>query len=97
MLSSVVSLVRICAHCQLTNSARHESSSLLQGMEDLSPMDVVFLDLWSPEYSVVDKNSNHKVLMYACCMTYFAAVAFAKEEINAEYVVGLAMEYFFTP
>ena len=97
MSSSVISLTRNYAHCRLANASKHESSGLLEGMEDAAPMDVVFLDMWSPGDSVVDMNSAKKVLTYTYGMSSFAAVAFAGGQINAEYVVVLAMESFFLP
>ena len=44
----VSGLVRSCAHCRMGNAARHESTGLLQGMGEAAPLEVVFLDFWSP-------------------------------------------------
>ena len=66
-------------------------------MGKAAPLDVVFLDFWSPGDSVTDKDSTKKVLTYNCCITSFVAVGFAGDGIDAKSVEILAMECFFTP
>ena len=66
MSSSIISLIQNCAHCRLANTEKHESSGLLEGMNNAAPMDVVFLDMWSPGDSVVDPKSTKKMLTYTC-------------------------------
>jgi hypothetical protein len=93
----VTELVTSCAHCRMGNAARHESTGLLQGMCEAAPLEVVFLDFWSPGKSVTDPSAASTVLTYVCCMTGFAAVGFAGGEITAEKVAALALESFFGP
>ena len=95
--TDVSRLVTSCGHCRMANGARHESSGLLQGMEEAMPLVTVFLDFWTPGDSITDKGAATKVLTYTCCMTSFAAVGFIGGEITAEKVAILALESFFGP
>ena len=93
----VTDFVLSCAHCRLVNAARHESTGVLQGMSEAAPLEVIFLDFWSPGKRVTDKSSSSNFLTYACCMIGFASVGFAGGEMTAEKVATLALESFFGP
>lgn len=96
MAKDVARLTRECAHCRLTNATWHESAGLFHDFESDIPLDVVFLNFWSPGDNVTDKDVTKKILTYTCCMTSFAAMAFAGGVVDAESVAMLAMESFFT-
>ena len=75
----------------------HESVGKILGLEADAPLDIVFLDPWSPGDRIIDKDGAKKVLMYTFCMKSFAAVAFIGGGFNAEAVAILSMEASFGP
>ena len=85
------------AHYHLANATMHKSAGPLLGLESDSPLDIIFIDYWSSSDSIIDKDGAKKALMYTCCMTSFAVVAFIGGEINAKAVVMLSMEALFGP
>eukprot|EP00957_Ditylum_brightwellii_P208021 15355524-Ditylum_brightwellii.AAC.1 len=90
-------LVRACVHCRMANNATHERAGLMEGWDTKAPLEVAFLDKWTPGESVTDRMGDAKVQIYLCCMSSFAAVAFVKGHPEAEAVTMTAMEAFFTP
>ena len=93
----ITTLVHSYAHYHLANATMHESAGPLLGLESDAPLDIIFIDYWSPGNRIIEKDGAKKVLMYTCCMTSFAVVAFTWGEINAEAVAMLSMESFFGP
>eukprot|EP00957_Ditylum_brightwellii_P124460 9485109-Ditylum_brightwellii.AAC.1 len=72
--------------------------ALIDNMERLGPLYVVFLDMWYPGNSFTEKGCGTSTLTYLCCLTLFVEIAFARgNTLDAEALAMLAMEAFFTP
>ena len=76
MVQDITTLVHSCAHYHLANAPMHESVGPILGLEADSPLDIIFLDLWSPGDSIIEKDGAKKLIMYTFCMKSFVAVAF---------------------
>ena len=72
----ITTLVHSYAHYHLANATMHESAGPLLGLEADPPLDIIFVDFWSPGDSIIEKDWAKKVITYTCCVTSFAAVAF---------------------
>jgi hypothetical protein len=87
-----------CAHCNLANAVNMENQAQIETLSCDEPFDCVFLDIWSPGDSVVNKYGDVKVLTYICCMTGFAAGTFLKlSQVNSQTVAMAAFSQFFIP
>ena len=76
MGGDITTLVHSYSHYHLANTTMHESARPLLGLDSDAPLDIIFVDFWSPSDSIIEKDRGKKVLTYTCCMTSFAAVAF---------------------
>ena len=97
MGQDITTLVHSYSHYHLANATMYESVGPLLGLETDAPLDIIFIEFWSPDNSIIKKDGAKKVLTYTCCMTSFAAVAFVVWDINAEALAMLAMETLFGP
>ena len=89
--------IRACAHCRLANNASHEAQAVLHDLPCNAPLDVVFLDVWSPG-DVPEKTGDHSVLTYMDGMTGFAAAAFIREQpVTSTTLANTAFAHFFVP
>jgi hypothetical protein len=85
-----------CAHFNLANAVNTENQAQIETLSCDEPFDCVFLDIWSPGDSVVNKYGDVKVLTYICCMTGFAAGTFLKlSQVNSQTVAMAAFSQFF--
>ena len=74
--TDITTLVHSYAHYHLANTTMHKSAGPLLGLEADPPLDIIFVDFWSPVDSIIEKDWAKKVITYTCCVTSFAAVAF---------------------
>ena len=89
--------VQSCAHCRLANNTSHKAQAVLHDLPCDAPLDVIFLDVWSPG-EVPEKSGDHSVLTYIDGMTGFAGAAFIREKpVTSTTLATIAFANFFVP
>ena len=60
----ITTLVHSYTHYHLANSTMHNSAGQLLGLESDDPLDIIFIDYWSPSDRIINKDGAKKVLTY---------------------------------